>query len=107
MDLGPRVEFAVSRIVDSRDQAEAARLLRERCGDELPDADGADQVERIRLAALRLSCGGLAELTEWIAQARADWREVLVAAGFDDDREAHRRWAAALGSGRSVPAASV
>src|SRR5215469_10090432 len=97
MDLGPRVEFAVSRIVAGSEQGAVARLLRERCGDGLPLAHGPEDVERIRLAALRLSCGGLAELTEWVQQARTDWRDVLDAAGFADDLEAHHRWTAALG----------
>ncbi len=98
MDLGPQVEFAVIRMVASREQREVARLLRERCGDGLPPGSDAATLERIRLAVLRLSCGGLAELSGWVAQARADWREVLAAAGFEDDLEAHIRWAEAIGA---------
>jgi hypothetical protein len=49
--------------------------------------------ERIRLAVLKLSNGNLEELRRAITEARQDWRDVLVWAGFGDSGTAHRRWA--------------
>jgi len=48
--------------------------------------------DRIRLAALRLGDGDLAKLGSAIDLAKVDWRDLLVAAGFADDVQAHHRW---------------
>lgn len=49
-------------------------------------------LERICFAVLKLSNGNLNELKEWIDVARQDFRDVLMAAGFARDIEAHRSW---------------
>ena len=43
-------------------------------------------------AALKLSGGDLGELRSAIRLAKADWRDLLVAAGFAEDVGAHKRW---------------
>lgn len=48
--------------------------------------------ERLRFAALRLSHGDLRALEEAITLGQADWRDLLVAAGFADDLHAHEQW---------------
>jgi len=83
------------RALFSSDEQEAAiRLLEEDCGANLPFCESAtsESAERIRFAALKLSGGDLAELRSIVDQAKIDWRDVLVWAGFGDDVEAHRRW---------------
>ncbi len=76
------------------DQAEAIRLLVEECGHNLPFcADGTPQsLERIRFAALKLSAGELPMLREAVKLGQADWRDLLMSAGFGDP-EAHKKWA--------------
>jgi hypothetical protein len=54
--------------------------------------DHTEALSRIRFAALRVSNGGLSELAEAISLSRIDWRDLLMAAGFADDVEAHLRW---------------
>jgi hypothetical protein len=48
--------------------------------------------ERLRSAALRVSHGDLRALADAIALGQADWRDLLVAAGFADDLHAHEQW---------------
>lgn len=75
-------------------RAAAARLLVERCGNNLPDLEheDAEGLERFRFAALRVAGGDLERLAQAVALARTDWRDLLVDAGFADDVRAHREW---------------
>lgn len=76
------------------DQEIVADLLLKECGANLPFLENADPVrlERYRFAALRLSRGDLSKLDIVIELAKRDWRDLLVAAGFGEDTEAHLRW---------------
>jgi hypothetical protein len=81
-------------IFPAKDLAEAERLISEECGESIPlwrDRTPTG-LERIRLAVVRLSKGELADLRAAIREANTDWRDVLVAAGFANDIEAHRHW---------------
>ena len=82
----------LSLVFDAAVLSEATALL-EGCGRDLPFMQDATEegLERIRLAVLKLSGGDLARLRDAIALARTDWRDVLVAAGFDQ-LNAHLRW---------------
>lgn len=75
---------------------EVERMLEERCGTDLPLVThlGTDpaRFDRIRLAVLKLSGGSLERLGREIDEAHVDWRDTLVAAGFGDDVDAHKRW---------------
>jgi hypothetical protein len=75
--------------------AQAAQLLVERCGQNLPFMQDRDehQLERIRFAALKISGGSLQKLDEAIGIAQRDWRDVLVWAGFGNSLTEHERWA--------------
>lgn len=92
--LTPRTRHHLDALFSPADRAAAARLLEEECADDLPGCEGtsAEELERIRFAALKLSRGNLTKLGEWVASAQADWRDLLVAAGFADDTRAHLRW---------------
>ncbi len=56
-----------------------------------PRAD-ATSLERLRFAALKLGGGRLADLYDAVDLANTDWRDLLVAAGFAEDVEAHKSW---------------
>jgi len=49
-------------------------------------------VERIRFAVLKLSQGNLARLNQQISDAKRDWRDVLIAAGFAHNLTEHKEW---------------
>ena len=81
-------------LFDPSEQAEAGQLLVELCGSNLPlceDSDAAS-LERLRFAALKISGGRLAELYSAVELANIDWRDLLVAADFANDTEAHKSW---------------
>ena len=93
--LSPLTEQLVGRLFAPDDQAEASRRLVEECGNNLPLCKDSDeyQLERLRFAALRISIGYLDTLQEAIEQAKTDWRDLLMWAGFAESLTAHQRWA--------------
>jgi len=77
-----------------QDRPDATRWLTEECGRNLPFCENStpQSLERIRFAALKLSAGDLMGLLEAIELAKADWRDLLMAAGFGEDVRAHEFW---------------
>jgi hypothetical protein len=69
-------------------------ILSEECGNNLPFLEKLDEVklERFQFAALKLSEGKLDKLDRAIALAKEDWRDLLMAAGFGEDIDAHVSW---------------
>ena len=69
-------------------------MLRDECGNNLPLMKDKDEtaLERLRFAALKLSQGELNKLLDAVILAQTDWRDLLVAAGFADDVQAHLSW---------------
>lgn len=53
---------------------------------------GANALERIRCAVLKLSEGSIEKMREAIRVANEDWRDVLVVAGFGHRVLAHLEW---------------
>lgn len=92
--LSPRTVRCIAALFPAEQAAEVCRLLSTECGAALPFAEtlGADGIERIRLAVLKLSRGSVLELRSTVEVARRDWRDVLVAAGFGNDPVAHLAW---------------
>jgi hypothetical protein len=92
--LSPETERRVSLLFLPESRAEASRLLITECGSNLPFFEKFDQfeMERARFSALKLSRGNIEALKDAIELAKADWRDLLVAAGFGDDVDAHRSW---------------
>jgi len=84
----------VNLLFVEQDRDEASRLLVTECGNNLPLLKDCDEyrLERFRFAALKLSNGKIPELKTAIELAKLDWRDLLVAADFADDVEAHRHW---------------
>jgi len=75
-------------------QEQVRELLSRQCGSNLPFCENSDefQLERVRFAALKLSQGDLRELQKAVKLAQTDWRDVLMAAGFAHDLNAHEKW---------------
>ncbi|WP_415878139.1 hypothetical protein [Methylomonas sp. TEB] len=73
---------------------DVARLLQDECGNNLPMLENFDEVqlERFRFAALKLSTGSLPKLHDAVHLAKVDWRDLLVAAEFENDINAHKQW---------------
>ena len=67
---------------------------REKAKTLLLDFSGIDplETERLRFAALRVSDGNLAKLTEAIEMGKQDFRDLLVVARFASHPEQHQRW---------------
>ena len=75
---------------------EARRLLTYEGGSNLPLVRGStpESLERRRFAALKVSDGRIDKLREAVELAKADWRDLLVRAGFEHDTKAHKAWLA-------------
>ena len=69
-------------------------FLQEECGTNLPFLENlsSSELDRFRFAALKLSNGDLEKLDGAVKLAKEDWRDLLVAADFADNVEAHRNW---------------
>jgi hypothetical protein len=92
--LSPGTKARLARLFAPGDQAEAEVLLSERCGRHLPGTTAwpESDIERIQFAALKVSGGSISALVEAVRLANSDWRNLLVAAGFANDPEAHKSW---------------
>jgi len=78
----------------STHQAAVAELLESQCGNNLPFLanETPESLERVRFAGLKLSDGHFAKLRDAVKLANRDWRDLLVAAGFANSLDAHKRW---------------
>src|SRR5207245_727089 len=82
--LSPETLRRLAIVFGPEERAEAAELLVEECGNNLPFLEKLDKhdLERFRFAALKVSDGKLSRLYEAVQLAQADWRDLLCAAGF-------------------------
>ncbi len=94
VELTPACEERIGFLFAPGDRETVRRRLREECGSALPGLSelDAERLDRFRFAVLKLSEGSLEKLDRAIALAQADWRDLLMAAGFGEDVEAHRAW---------------
>ncbi|MCB1607359.1 MAG: hypothetical protein KDI71_10330 [Xanthomonadales bacterium] len=79
--------------IEARDAAR--QLIAERCWSSLPLASPECEpasFDRIRFAVIKLSAGDLERLRRVIDRAHADWRDILLAADFGEDINAHLSW---------------
>src|ERR1700681_4419109 len=92
--LSQETKRRVELLYHGEDAVFAADLLMNECGSNLPfcENEGPLELERLRFAALKLSKGNLDRLLEAIELAKRDWRDLLMAAGFGEDVNAHERW---------------
>lgn len=77
-----------------KDQAHAILLLQEECANNVPFCENAvpEGMDRIRIAALKVSGGNITKLEQAVALAKIDWRDLFMAAGFESDLNAHNVW---------------
>src|SRR5262245_12379971 len=92
--LSDRTRRLVEHLFLPQERTAAVALLEAECGANLPfmSRETPESLERIRFAALRLSHGSMAELRRAVSVAKVDWRDVLVAAQFANDLDAHQAW---------------
>ena len=92
--LSPRTTARMRLLFKAEEREEAARLLDEQCGNNLPFLEKLNyhELERYQFAALKISKGDLLELHKAVKAAQFDWRDFLVAAGFGYDVHAHENW---------------
>lgn len=93
--LTERTERLLALLFASEDDRTVAqRRLETECARNLPfcGAAGATELERIRFAVLKLGAGDLAATDRAIRIAKADWRDLLMDAGFGDAEDAHETW---------------
>jgi len=95
---GPPLSSEAERRVDllfaPAHQEHVRKILLEECGNNLPFLENLDAgaMDRFRFAALKLSSGKLDRLQVAVRLAKTDWCDLLVAAGFAEDVDAHTSW---------------
>ncbi len=94
VSLSPGTVRRIAALFPEAERDGVAALLTTECGDNLPfvDASGAEGIERIRYAVLKIGNGSLDRLLLALGLARRDWRDALVGAGFAEDVRAHLHW---------------
>src|SRR5689334_15889095 len=95
-DVSANTAKLIERLFPPEQHAEVRDILARECGDNLPligPSGAGDAHERIRFAVLKLSDGNLEKLRDIVDQAKIDWRDVLVWAGFGNSLTAHLDWA--------------
>jgi hypothetical protein len=94
LSLTPLTTATVNQLFAEDLRPAVLALLDSQCANNLPLCQTwtAEQLERLQLAALKVSGGHLAALQEAIRLAQTDWRDLLCAAGFAHDPLAHKRW---------------
>ena len=95
VELSETTSSILERLFSPEQRREAARLLEEECGDNLPFCESSDahSLERIRFAVLKNSGGDIIKLRGAIKYAQTDWRDALMDAGFGRSLTAHEQWA--------------
>lgn len=90
--LHPDTIRRLHRIFPEEEWREAEDLVFSGCGAArtLGCSDG--DLERVRIAALKLSAGNVVDLLNATRLARTDYRDLLMAAGFGFDVRAHLTW---------------
>ncbi len=91
LPLSEATRQRVERMFSPEDLAEATRLLETECDDRLAGVSTAS-LERVRIAAIRVSRGSVPGLLQAIDLGQTDFRDLLMAAGFGRDVEAHLYW---------------
>lgn len=92
--LTEAVRLRVEKLFPPDIRTEVVAVLEEKCGANLPLMAGRSpaELDRVRIAVLKLSCGNFVRLLAAVADANVDWRDTLMAAGFGHDVRAHETW---------------
>jgi hypothetical protein len=100
IELSEQTEALIQRLFSIENQDEVRRALEERCAENLPllgkTPPDKYRMERWRFATLKLGGGTIEKFREAIDICNRDWRDLLVWAGFGNDLQAHKKWAAEI-----------
>ncbi|WP_444886466.1 hypothetical protein [Microbulbifer sp. JMSA008] len=93
-ELSQDTKNLVHSLYKSREALEVCDMLEIECGTEALSCEGwtPKQMERIRYAVLRLATEKSMSF-EAINLAKTDWRNLLMAAEFGNEVDAHEKWA--------------
>lgn len=93
--LSNRTLELLKKIVSPESQTEVIELLENECADNLPfsESTSPEALERFRFAVLKVGENNMEKLYKAVELAQVDWRDLLVAADFADDVDAHLVWA--------------
>jgi LPS O-antigen subunit length determinant protein (WzzB/FepE family) len=94
VELSSETRLRLNALFRGQNRDEAEQLLTKECADNLPlmTKQNVRSLERIRIAALKLSDGRIDKLREAVELAKVDWRDLLLAAGFRFDVVGHLLW---------------
>ena len=94
IDLSARVEQIVDALFPASERQSVKQLLRTECADNIVDCNNKskNEMDRIRISALKISNGDVGKLHAAIELAQTDWRDLFMAADFGHDPEAHKSW---------------
>jgi len=94
IELSERITDLIDKIFSTEDRDEVRHLLEIECAENLPFCEDSNkyEMERIRISVLKLCEGNMDKLVAAIELAQIDWRDLLMAAGFGYDTQAHNIW---------------
>lgn len=92
LPLGQEAEKRIALLFEPTHQETVRTILLRDCGNSLWREASETEIERLRFAVLKVSRGSLDRLSKTIELAKTDWRDVLLAAGFANNPQAHRSW---------------
>jgi len=94
--LSSRTVEIIEATLPAEVQADARGLLETECSKHALGCEdwSEEQMERIWFAALKLANGDFSRLKSAVDLAKADWRDLLMAAGFGANLNAHTIWSA-------------
>ena len=83
--LSAECESRIQLLFADEEREYVRTLLRDECGSGLPGLSALDatRLDRFRFAVLKLSEGSLAKFDRALELAKADWRDLLMAAGMN------------------------
>lgn len=93
LELSPdTIERIHALLPESQWSAAENLLLNHTVFERMTAPDWSELAERVRFAVLKLSGGNLDALSHQLDEAKIDWRDTLMAAGFGHETSAHKSW---------------
>ena len=92
--FSPRTEQIIEHLIKPGARLKVRERLESECGTETLGSTGwsPEEMERIRFAVLKLGAKSDSAFDSAILLAKTDWRDLLMAADFGEDLEAHNKW---------------
>ena len=96
IEISAKTRKVIRLTFPSTEVEKVENFLEHECANNLPFCKNStmEGMDRIRLAALKCSDGNYSKLENAVLLAKKDCRDLLMAAGFGLDLEAHSIWAA-------------